>query len=350
MLKGLISNVSRQTLDTEEVVQIEVGLISPSPKQFREDFDEGGLTELADSIREHGVLEPLVVTPCANGYALIYGERRLRASSMAGLSTVPCIVRDATPKQLAVWGLIENVQRVGLNPMELATAYETLQREHDMTQEGIAKATGKARSTVANTLRLLDLPEETQVLVRSGKLDESSARELLRLKSEKDVIRTAQKAAEQRLTRRQVEEQVNAIVPPKPKTFVAPKAVAYSPNISDERMDIPVAESSRQQPNNSELRTFVPPVVTKNYISPASAPVAAIVSVTSESPATSFVVPVVSAEVADVPLTPYRVAVDALRAIAEYRKGTPNASYVRAMHQDIIGIAERALKEMGETL
>ena len=349
MLKGLISNVSRQTLDTEEVVQIEVGLISPSPKQFREDFDEGGLTELADSIREHGVLEPLVVTPCANGYSLIYGERRLRASGIAGLATVPCIVRDATPKQIAVWGLIENVQRVGLNPMELATAYETLQREHDMTQEGIAKATGKARSTVANTLRLLDLPEETQALVRSGKLDESSARELLRLKSQEDVIRTAQKAAEQRLTRRQVEEAVNAIVPPKPKTFVAPKVVAYSPNL-DERMDIPLAESSRQQPNNSELRTFVPPVVTKNYISPASAPLAAIVSVTSESPATSFAVPVVSTKVADAPLTPYRVAVNALRAIAEYRKGTPNASYVRAMHQDIIGIAERALKKMGETL
>ncbi len=347
MLKGLISNVSRQTLDTEEVVQIEVSLISPSPKQFREDFDEGGLTELADSIREHGVLEPLVVTPCANGYSLIYGERRLRASGMAGLTTVPCIVRDATPKQLAVWGLIENVQRVGLNPMELATAYETLQREHDMTQEGIAKATGKARSTVANTLRLLDLPEETQVLVRSGQLDESSARELLRLKSTEDVIRTAQKAAEQKLTRRQVEEQVNAIVPPKSKSFVAPKVVAYSPN-PDERMDIPLAESSRQQPNNSELRvkTFVPPMVTKTYMAPAPINV----TVAEEVLATSFVVSSPSNDASTEPLTPYEVALNALRAIANYGNGNPNEFMVRAMHRDIIGIAEKALKEMEETL
>lgn len=347
MLKGLISDVSRQTLDTEEVVQIEVGLISPSPKQFREDFDEGGLTELADSIREHGVLEPLVVTPCRDGYSLIYGERRLRASGMAGLPTVPCIVRDATPKQLAVWGLIENVQRVGLNPMELATAYETLQREHDMTQEGIAKATGKARSTVANTLRLLDLPEETQALVRSGQLDESSARELLRLKSAEDVIRTAQKAAEQKLTRRQVEEQVNAIAPPKPKSFVAPKIAAYSPN-PDERMDIPLAESSRQQPNNSELRvkTFTPPVVTKTYV----APVPIKVTVAEEVSATSFVVSSPSNDASAEPLTPYEVALNALRAIANYGNGTPNTFMVRAMHRDIIEIAERALKEMEETL
>lgn len=347
MLKGLISNVSRQTLDTEEVVQIEAGLISPSPKQFREDFDIDGLTELADSIREHGVLEPLVVTPCQNGYSLIYGERRLRASGIAGLETVPCIVRDATAKQLAVWGLIENVQRVGLNPMELATAYETLQREHGMTQEQIAKETGKARSTVANTLRLLDLPEETQALVRSGQLDESSARELLRLKSEEDVIRTAQKAAEQRLTRRQVEEQVNAIVPPKPKSFVAPKVVAYSPNL-DEYMDIPLAESNRQQPNNSELRakTFTPPVVTKTYVAPAPIKV----TVAEEVSAVSFIIPVQSSDTGTEPLTPYEVALSALRAIANYGNGTPNAFMMRAMHKDIIGIAEKALKEMEETL
>lgn len=164
------------------VHEIPVELISANTHQPRRYFDEAQLEELAESIREHGILQPLVVTLREDGtYELIAGERRFRAAKLAGLTKVPVIVRDATEQQKLELALIENIQRQQLNPMEEAHAYTRLIQEFDLTQEEAAKRVGKSRSQVANTIRLLQLPTEIQQGLAEGKISQSNARTLLAL-------------------------------------------------------------------------------------------------------------------------------------------------------------------------
>lgn len=179
---GLL-NVSRQT-SGDQIQQIERGLISPNPRQPRKHFDSDALAELAASIKEHSILQPLTVTAdqVTDGrYWLIAGERRWRASAIAGLKTVPCIVREATMAQLAEWALIENIQRADLSAIEEAIAYQQLIDELGLTQEQVADKVGKSRSAVANKLRLLKLPADIQTAIADGKIEEAHGRELLRL-------------------------------------------------------------------------------------------------------------------------------------------------------------------------
>lgn len=162
-----------------EVMEIAVEKIRPNPRQPRAHFSPEELTDLVVSVKEHGVLQPLIVTRAGDGYELVAGERRLRASKQAGLTTVPAIVRDASEQQKLEWAIIENTQRSDLNPVEEALGYKALTDEFGLTQDEVARKVGKSRSNVANMLRLLDLPEEMLIAIRDGRISKSHARTLL---------------------------------------------------------------------------------------------------------------------------------------------------------------------------
>lgn len=163
----------------QEVLDVETEDIQPNPRQPRTHFSASELEDLINSIKEHGILMPLVLTRRPGGYELIAGERRLRAAKMLGLKTVPAIVRSATEQEKLELALIENIQRQDLNALEEAFAYRALIDEFNLTQEDVAKRTGKSRSAVANTTRLLELPESMQAALREGKITKSHARTLL---------------------------------------------------------------------------------------------------------------------------------------------------------------------------
>ena len=163
------------------LLDLELDRISPNPRQPRASIEEGALAELADSIRRHGVLEPIIVTRSGNGYTLVAGERRWRAARLAGLRKIPAVVKDASPQELLELALVENIQRQDLSPLEEAAAYRQLLEEHGLTQEEVARRVGKSRSAVANSLRLLNLPPEAKVALEEGRITEGHARTLLSL-------------------------------------------------------------------------------------------------------------------------------------------------------------------------
>ena len=197
--------------ETEEITPSTLKLteIEPNREQPRKDFDEKALSELADSIREHGVLQPLLVRPLKDGrYQLIAGERRWRASRMAGLTEVPVIVRDLDDQAAMELALIENLQRTDLNIMEEAAGYRELMERYGMTQEVVAKRVGKSRPAVANALRMLALPEATARLVRAGKLTAGHARALLGLPDPAEIDPLAERVLAEGLSVRETERLV----------------------------------------------------------------------------------------------------------------------------------------------
>ncbi|MBI2475308.1 ParB/RepB/Spo0J family partition protein [Candidatus Uhrbacteria bacterium] len=162
-----------------EVLEISVKEIHENPRQPRANFSPSELEDLINSIQEHGIIQPLIVTRSDGEYELIAGERRLRAARTLGLKTVPAIVRDATEQQKLELALIENIQRQDLNAVEEAIAYKALIEEFNLTQEQVSKRVGKSRSNIANILRLLELPEEILFAIKDGKISKSHARTLL---------------------------------------------------------------------------------------------------------------------------------------------------------------------------
>lgn len=202
-------------------LEIPVDQIMPNPHQPRQEFDEIQLRELADSINEHGLIQPLIVTQVGLSYQLIAGERRWRASQLAGLETVPVIVKETTPQQMLELALVENIQRADLNPLEEARAYAQLMEEFGLTQEAVAERVSKSRTAVANTVRLLNLNDETKTALASGAISEGHARALLSLKSERDQLRALATIIEKSLTVRQTEALVKQMLsgdqPAKPK-------------------------------------------------------------------------------------------------------------------------------------
>ena len=180
--------------------------IEPNPDQPRRDFDPEELEELAESIRTHGVIQPLTVREMPNGYyQIIAGERRWRASRLAGLEEIPAVIIEADDKKAMELALIENLQRSDLNPVEEANGYDSLIREYGLTQEEAAARVGKSRPAVANALRLLSLCEGVLDKVRSGELTAGHARAILQLKSEKKQLEAAQKISALGLSVRQAE-------------------------------------------------------------------------------------------------------------------------------------------------
>lgn len=186
--------------------QIRLNEIEPNRKQPRKDFDDEALQQLAESIREHGLIQPLVVRPLAGGgYQLIAGERRWRASRMAGLAEVPVVIMDIDDQKSMELALIENLQREDLNAIEEAAGYQLLMDTYQMTQAEVSKSVGKSRSAVANTLRLLNLPDKVQKLLKNGELSSGHARALLTLEGEDKIIETAQNIIKNDWTVRDIE-------------------------------------------------------------------------------------------------------------------------------------------------
>ena len=203
--------------------------VEPNPDQPRQDFDEEELQALADSITEHGIIQPLTVRQMPNGYnQIIAGERRWRAARLASLSEVPAVIIEADDRKAMELALIENLQRQDLNPVEEALGYQSLMEDYGLTQEEAAKRVGKSRPAVANALRLLGLSTEVLEKLRRGELTAGHARAVLVLKTEKKQMEAAQKIAALGLSVRQAELLCkNMAKEPKPEPAEAPLAVDY---------------------------------------------------------------------------------------------------------------------------
>jgi len=193
-------------------ITLRISEIEPNKSQPRRDFDENSLSELAQSISQHGVLQPILVRPIADGgYQIVAGERRWRASRMAGLSEVPVVIRELTDLETAEIALIENLQREDLTPIEEALGLKKLMEEYEMSQDDISKIVGKSRPSIANTLRLLTLPQEVIDLIHSGKLSAGHGRTLLGLKNPEEIIKYAKVCIENDVSVRHLENIIKKI-------------------------------------------------------------------------------------------------------------------------------------------
>src|SRR5829696_5273854 len=192
--------------------ELPVSAIRPNSRQPRNSFPEAGIKELAASIREVGILQPLVVRSTPAGFELIAGERRLRAAREAGLDRVPVLIRQAGENESMELALVENLQRENLSPLETAAAYQALMDGFGLTKDQLARRLGKSRAAVTNTLRLVHLPESIQALLGNGKISEGHARALLSLENEAQMTELARKVGEEKLSVRKTEELVRELL------------------------------------------------------------------------------------------------------------------------------------------
>ena len=195
---------------THEQLYIPIDAILPNPLQPRTVFRADKLAELSESIRANGIIQPLIVRRQGEGYQIVAGERRWRGAKLAGLKEVPVLVQEIADPQMLEIALIENIQREDLNPIETAIAYDRLGRELGLSQEEIGRRTGMDRTSIANMVRLLRLPEQVQLLVAENRLSTGHARALLRMTSTDELIKLAERAAAQQLSVRQIEAVVQS--------------------------------------------------------------------------------------------------------------------------------------------
>ncbi len=191
----------------EEIVELNIDDLRPNPYQPRTIFDEAALQELAESIKENGVFQPIIVKKSIKGYDVIAGERRLRASKIAGKKTIPAIIRQISDEKMAEIALLENLQRENLNALEEAKAYKSLIEKLNLTQEELAKKVSKSRSHITNMLGLLRLPGEVQDMITTGKITMGHARALSKLEDKEEIVKMATNITEKGLTVRDVEAQ-----------------------------------------------------------------------------------------------------------------------------------------------
>ena len=226
----------------DSVVELKINDISPNDGQPRKVFNEELLNELAESIKENGVIQPIIVQKKGTGYRIVAGERRWRASRLAGLKVIPAIVRDLTDQQTMEQALIENIQRADLNPIEEAYSMNNLLKSHKMSQEQLAKKLGKPRATIANTVRLINIDESLQDYIINGDLSAGHAKALLSLKNPEDQRKAANVILAKDMTVRQAEEYV--------------KKYAYSLEHPEEAQKAPKKELSTQfQLSTKEVET-----------------------------------------------------------------------------------------------
>ena len=227
--KGLDALVmDNETVDSGGVVTLRLSQIEPNRDQPRKIFSEEALNELADSIREHGVLQPLLVRPLPGGsYQLVAGERRWRASRMAGLQEVPVVIREMDEEQAMEIALIENLQREDLNAIEEATGYKQLMERYGMTQEQVAKRVGKSRPAIANALRLLNLPQKVMDMVGEGEVSPGHARALLAFDDQDRIVEIAQKVKTGKYSVRDIERMAKNQDEKKEKAAKAPEEPAW---------------------------------------------------------------------------------------------------------------------------
>jgi ParB family chromosome partitioning protein len=211
--------------------RLPIDSVHPNPVQPRVVFQIDRLEELAASIRANGIIQPLIVRRHGGQYQMVAGERRWRAAKMAGLAEVPVVVQEVAEPQMLELALIENIQREDLNPIEMAHAYERLGRELGLSQEEIGRRTGKDRTSIANTVRLLKLPTEVQLLLAERRLSMGHARAVLGLPTAEQQIEIAEKAAAQGLSVRQVETLVQELTSDRPKSGSSRKEARHDPNV-----------------------------------------------------------------------------------------------------------------------
>ncbi|MDO5737892.1 MAG: ParB/RepB/Spo0J family partition protein [Eubacteriales bacterium] len=218
----------------ESVIDIDLGDINPNREQPRKHFDEAALADLAESIAENGIIQPIIVTKRGEAnYQIIAGERRWRAARLAGLTKIPSIVRELSSDEILTVALIENIQREDLNPIERAEAFLTIQKNEKLSQDELAKKIGKSRSAVANTMRLLKLPDEVIEEIARGEISEGHGRALLGLDDPEAILDLKNKILENSLSVRETEAAVQDYLRPKP-----------------------VKQSSKAEPEESELRAI----------------------------------------------------------------------------------------------
>lgn len=221
---GFGSLFEDNAVDAQTGVQtLRIAEIEPNRGQPRKKFDDDALTELAESIQAHGMLQPIVVRPVADKrYQIVAGERRWRAAKRIGLTEVPVIIRDLSDSEASQIALIENLQRENLNPIEEALGYQALMQQYEMTQEEVAKTVGRSRPAVANALRLLNLPAQVQELLEKGRITVGHAKALAAIKDETLLLQCAVRAAEDQITVREIEQiaqkQTETPAVPKQKT------------------------------------------------------------------------------------------------------------------------------------
>lgn len=228
-LSALIPDLPEENT-TGQVKMVPINEIEPNKEQPRKNFDEEKMEELSQSIKEHGIIQPLIVKKQGNFYVIVAGERRWRAARMAGLDEVPVIIQDYSNDEVMEISLIENLQRQDLNPIEEAKAFETLINAFSLKQEEVAKRVGKSRSAIANTLRLLQLDESIQELLIEGRISEGHARALLTLPKKADQILVVDKILKDNISVRETEKLVKEILE-KPKK--KKKKETISPIIKD---------------------------------------------------------------------------------------------------------------------
>lgn len=201
----LVGEADAETAGMRSDSTLPISQIRPNKGQPRKLFKPEELAELTDSIKQNGILQPLLVRKVGTGYEIVAGERRYQAAKAAGLDEVPVVIREVSDEEVFKLALIENLQRSDLSPLEEARGYRQLLKEQDLTQEELAKILSKSRSAITNTLRLLDLPEEVQTYVEEGKLTAGHARAILAVPYEEGRIRLAEKVIEDKLSVRQTE-------------------------------------------------------------------------------------------------------------------------------------------------
>lgn len=206
-----------EEIDGERVKEIDIKLIDVNPNQPRKNFEPTALKELCDSIKQHGVIQPIIVNKADDRYIIVAGERRFRASKLAGLKTIPAIVKNYTEQQVKEVALLENIQREDLNPVEVANAMRELLEIYGWTQDVLADRLGKSRPAIANTLRLLSLQPEVLALVESGKLSAGHARSLVVVTDPEAQVKLAKLAVTKKVTVRDLEKAVKQLSNPQPK-------------------------------------------------------------------------------------------------------------------------------------
>ena len=208
--KGLDALFEDNSNETQGTQTLRLSEIEPNKNQPRQKFDEAAITSLADSIRQHGLIQPIVVRATASGYQIVAGERRWRACRMLGMSEIPVIIKELSDSETAQLALIENIQREDLNPIEEASAYKELMEKYDMTQEELSKAVGKSRHAISIAVRLLNMPDEVQKLLKNGELSAGQAKAIAAAETDEEMIELAKKAANGQLTVRAIEKLIAA--------------------------------------------------------------------------------------------------------------------------------------------
>ncbi len=239
LINDQLNDIKNTNQSDNGIVEIEIGLIQPNKNQPRKNFDENALLELSNSIKVHGVLQPILLKKLDDRYEIIAGERRFRASKIAGLKKIPAIVKEFSEETAFEISLIENIQREDLNPIEEAESYKKLSEKYGYTQEDIAKNVGKSRSAVTNTLRLLNLDKRVIDFVKDGKLSNGHGRALLSVSDNDLQFEIAEKVIEEGLNVRQLEKLVQSLNQDKPKTEKLPvKKAKYIKDIEDKLKNI----------------------------------------------------------------------------------------------------------------